>query len=102
MTVFVFGHRNPDTDAICSAIAYADFLRQTTMPDAVAACCGPANLRTEFALKRAGLSPPRIIMDVRPELEDVCKRSVVTARETDVFYEVYQLMDQHSLRSIPI
>ncbi|MGV3484632.1 MAG: putative manganese-dependent inorganic diphosphatase [Planctomycetaceae bacterium] len=102
MTVFVFGHRNPDTDAICSAIAYADYLRQTTIPDAVAACCGPANLRTEFALKRAGITPPRIIMDVRPELEDVCKLSVVTARESDVFYEVYQLMDQHSLRSIPV
>lgn len=102
MTVFVFGHRNPDTDAICSAIAYADYLRQTTIPDAVAACCGPANLRTEFALKQAGITPPRIIMDVRPELEDVCKLSVVTARESDVFYEVYQLMDQHSLRSIPV
>ncbi len=102
MTVFVFGHRNPDTDAICSAIAYADFLRQTTIPDAIAACCGPANLRTEFALKRAGIAPPRIIMDVRPELEDVCKLNVVSARETDVFYEVYQLMDKHSLRSIPI
>jgi len=102
MTVLVFGHRNPDTDAICSAIAYADFLRQTTMPDAVAACCGPANQRTEFALKRAGMPTPRIIMDVRPELEDVCNRDVVTARESDVFYEVYQLMDQHSLRSIPI
>jgi manganese-dependent inorganic pyrophosphatase len=102
MTVFVFGHRNPDTDAICSAIAYADFLRQTTIPDAVAACCGPANLRTEFALKKAGIQPPRIIMDVRPELEDICKKSVITARETDVFYEVYQVMGQHSLRSIPI
>ena len=41
-------------------------------------------------------------MDVRPELEDVCKRSVVTARETDVFYEVYKLMDEHSLRTIPV
>ncbi len=102
MTVFVFGHRNPDTDAICSAIAYADYLRHTTMPDAVAACCGPANLRTEFALKRAGITPPRIIMDVRPELEDICKLNVVTARETDVFYEVYQLMDQHGVRSIPV
>ena len=102
MTVYVFGHRNPDTDAICSAIAYADYLRQTTMPDAIAACCGPANLRTEFALKRAGITPPRIIMDVRPELEDVCKHTVVTARESDVFYEVYQLMNKHSLRSIPV
>ncbi|HBJ37936.1 MAG TPA: putative manganese-dependent inorganic diphosphatase [Planctomycetaceae bacterium] len=102
MTVFVFGHRNPDTDAICSAIAYADFLRRTGTPDAVAACCGPANQRTEFALKRAGLSPPRIIMDVRPELEDVCKREVVTAQETDVFYEVYQKMHEHSVRAIPV
>src|SRR5690606_35986089 len=102
MPVYVFGHRNPDTDAICSAIAYADFLRRTSMPDAVAACCGPANQRTEFALKRAGLNPPKIIMDVRPELEDICKRDVVTARETDVFYEVYQQMHAHSLRAIPV
>ena len=102
MTVFVFGHRNPDTDAICSAIAYADLLRRTGTPDAIAACCGPANQRTEFALKRAGLSPPRIIMDVRPELEDVCNREVVTALESDVFYEVYQRMHAHSLRAIPV
>jgi manganese-dependent inorganic pyrophosphatase len=102
MTVFVFGHRNPDTDAICSALAYADFLRRTGMPDAVAACCGPANQRTEFALKTAGLSPPRIIMDVRPEVEDICRRDVVTADESDVFYEVYQKMNAHELRAIPV
>jgi manganese-dependent inorganic pyrophosphatase len=102
MTVFVFGHRNPDTDAICSAIAYADFLRRTGVPDAVAACCGPANLRTEFALKQAGLNPPRIIMDVRPEVEDICRRDVVTAEQSDVFYEVYQKMHEHALRAIPV
>lgn len=102
MTVFVFGHRNPDTDAICSALAYADFLRRTGMPDAVAACCGPANQRTEFALKTAGLPAPRIIMDVRPEVEDICRRDVVTADESDVFYEVYQKMNAHELRAIPV
>ena len=47
MSLFVFGHRNPDTDAICSAIAYADLLRQTGKPDALAACCGAPNKRTE-------------------------------------------------------
>jgi manganese-dependent inorganic pyrophosphatase len=79
MSLFVFGHRNPDTDAICSAIAYAEYLRRTGRPDAVAACCGPPNQRTEFVLKRAGLAPPRIVMDVRPQLEDICRREVVTA-----------------------
>lgn len=102
MTVFVFGHRNPDTDAICSAIAYADYLRRTGTPEAVAACCGAANQRTEFALKQAGLSLPRIIMDVRPELDDICNRDVVTAEEDDVCYEVYQKMHQHSVRAIPV
>ncbi|MCX7406060.1 MAG: DHH family phosphoesterase, partial [Planctomycetia bacterium] len=46
MNLRVFGHRNPDTDAICSAIAYADLLQKTTRPDAQAACCGPPNKRT--------------------------------------------------------
>lgn len=79
MSVLVFGHRNPDTDAICSAIAYADLLRRTTRPDAVAACCGPPNKRTEYVLERAGVAPPRIIMDVRPSAEDLCRQAVVTA-----------------------
>ncbi|WP_404305051.1 putative manganese-dependent inorganic diphosphatase [Neorhodopirellula lusitana] len=102
MTVHVFGHRNPDTDAICSAIAYADYLRRTTRPDAIAACCGPPNERTEFALHQAGVPLPRIIMDVRPELDDICNREVVFARPTDVFYDVYKRMNEHGLRAIPV
>jgi len=102
MSLFVFGHRNPDTDAICSAIAYAEFLQLTTRPDAIAACCGAPNQRTEFALRRAGLQPPRIIMDLQPEIEDVCQRDVQVASIHDVFYEVYQKMDHHALRSIPV
>lgn len=102
MSVFVFGHRNPDTDAICSAIAYADLLQQTTRPDAVAACCGPPNKRTEYALDRAGLAPPRIIMDVRPSAEDLCRRDVVTASFGESFHEVYQRMQAADLRALPV
>ena len=40
--IFVIGHRNPDTDAICSAIGYAEFKRRTGMPEAV---CRRAVLR---------------------------------------------------------
>ncbi|TWU07479.1 putative manganese-dependent inorganic diphosphatase [Stieleria varia] len=102
MSLLVFGHRNPDTDAICSAIAYADFLRRTTRPDAVAACCGAPNERTEFALQKAGVSPPRIIMDVRPVIEDVCQRDVTVAKSDEVFFDVYRRMDERGLRSIPV
>jgi len=102
MSVLVFGHRNPDTDAICSAIAYADLLQRTTRPDAVAACCGPPNNRTEFALRRAGVAAPRIVMDVRPQVEDVCRRDIVTASFGEVFHEAYQRMKQSDLRAIPV
>lgn len=102
MTVLVFGHRNPDTDAICSAIAYADLLQQTTRPEAIAASCGTPNKRTEYLLRRAKVAPPRLVMDVRPEVEDVCQRNVTTASYGDVFYEVYQRMKEHDLRAIPV
>lgn len=102
MSVLVFGHRNPDTDAICSAIAYADLLQKTTRPDAIAACCGTPNKRTEYVLKQSKLAAPRMVMDVRPEVEDVCQKHVVTARYGDVFYNVYQQMHAKELRAIPI
>ncbi len=102
MPVFVFGHRNPDTDAICAAISYADLLQQTSRPDAIAACCGAPNKRTEYALKIAQVPLPRIVMDVRPEVGDVCERSPVTADEDDVFFEVYEKMKSKDLRALPI
>ena len=102
MPVYVFGHRNPDTDAICSAIAYAELLQQTTRPDAVAACCGTPNARTEFALREAGVPAPRIVMDVRPEVEDVCDRDFATAYDDEVFFEVYKRLNENNLRAIPI
>jgi manganese-dependent inorganic pyrophosphatase len=102
MSTLVFGHRNPDTDAICSAIAYADLLRRTTRPDAVACCCGPPNKRTEYVLERAGLAAPRIVMDVRPQVEDVCRREVVTAAFGDAFHDVWQRMKDGDLRALPV
>jgi manganese-dependent inorganic pyrophosphatase len=102
MTVYVFGHRNPDTDAICSAIAYADFLQRTSRPDAVAACCGAPNQRTEYALKKARIAPPRIVMDVRPEVSDVCRRNPIVAWDDEVFAEVYERMNEHGIGAVPV
>jgi manganese-dependent inorganic pyrophosphatase len=102
MSLFVFGHRNPDTDAICSAIAYADLLRQTGKPDALAACCGAPNKRTEYVLRTADVAAPRIIMDVRPEVEDICRKETITASFGDAFFEAYRRMQEWDLRAIPV
>jgi manganese-dependent inorganic pyrophosphatase len=100
--LYVIGHRNPDTDAICSAIAYADLLRRTGHADALAAACGTANLRTKFVLQKAGLPHPRLIMDVRPTTGDICHRNVLAGRAEEPFMEVYRRMQQHRLKAIPI
>jgi manganese-dependent inorganic pyrophosphatase len=77
-------------------------LQQTHRPDAIAACCGTPNQRTEYVLKRCGLPAPRIVMDVRPEVIDLCAREPITAKRGEVFYEVYQRMKDHEVRAVPI
>jgi manganese-dependent inorganic pyrophosphatase len=74
--VLVIGHRNPDTDAICSAIGYAEFKRRTGMASAVAARCGDTNDRIDFVLKTFGVPAPRFVADVSPKVRDVMQAQV--------------------------
>ena len=80
--ILVIGHKNPDTDAICAAVGYAEYLRRTQYPEAVAACCGMTNARTKWALQQAGVDAPRLIMDVRPTAATICRRDVVSPDPT--------------------
>src|SRR5690348_10515140 len=66
--ILVIGHRNPDTDAICSAIGYAEFKRRTGMAGAVAARCGDTNDRIDFVLNTFGVPAPRFVADVSPKV----------------------------------
>src|SRR5919202_7112835 len=63
--VYVVGHRNPDTDSVCSAIAYAALRRATDLPGATPARLGPLNGETARALERCGVSAPPLLLDVR-------------------------------------
>ena len=102
MPVFVLGHKNPDTDAICSAIGYAEFLRQTRYPDAQAARCGEINARTQFALDRAGMPAPRLIMDVRPTAAQIARTEAISAQDDETVLEVFRRMQRHHVRAIPV
>ncbi|HLR42829.1 MAG TPA: manganese-dependent inorganic pyrophosphatase [Pseudogracilibacillus sp.] len=57
---FVFGHKNPDTDTICSAIVYADLKNQLGV-EAEAVRLGVVNKETEFVLEAAGIAAPKLI-----------------------------------------
>ncbi|MCX6885359.1 MAG: putative manganese-dependent inorganic diphosphatase [Verrucomicrobia bacterium] len=100
--VLVMGHRNPDTDAICSAIGYAEFKRRTGMPEAVAARCGDTNERIDFVLKSFGVPAPKFVSDVSPKVCDVMKRQVLSVSPAATAAEALGLMDEHNLRILPV
>ncbi len=100
--VFVIGHKNPDTDAICSALGYAEYLRRTRYPEARAACCGVLNARTRWVLQQAGVEEPALLMDVRPTAESICRRQVISAQTDVSFLEVYRQMTGHHIRCLPV
>nr|MCU0753000.1 DHH family phosphoesterase [Akkermansiaceae bacterium] len=83
---YVIGHKNPDTDAICSAIGYAALLRSTGEErDAIAARCGEISQRTKWVLERAGFEPPTLLTDVRTNAGMISHRKVIKVTTNDTF-----------------
>jgi manganese-dependent inorganic pyrophosphatase len=100
--ILVIGHRNPDTDAICSAIAYADFKRRTGLAEAIAARCGDTNDRIDFVLETFRMPPPKFIADVSPKVADVMQRKILSVRPEATAADALRLMDEKNLRILPV
>jgi manganese-dependent inorganic pyrophosphatase len=81
MTVLVIGHRNPDMDAVASAIGFAWLLNQLKPGSCTAACAGQINAQTKFALEKFGLPVPPIVSDIRPRVSDVTEGTTPLRRE---------------------
>jgi manganese-dependent inorganic pyrophosphatase len=100
--ILVIGHKNPDTDAICSAIGYAEFKRRTGMPEAEAARCGDTNDRIDFVLKTFGMLAPKFVADVSPKVSDVMQRRILSVAPEATAAEALRLMDEKNLRMLPV
>ncbi|MBE0540617.1 MAG: putative manganese-dependent inorganic diphosphatase [Verrucomicrobia bacterium] len=100
--ILVIGHRNPDTDAICSAIGYAEFKRRTGMPEAVAARCGDTNDRIDFVLRSFGVAAPKFVADVAPKVRDVMQTEVFSVTPGATAADALALMDEHDIRILPV
>ena len=100
---YVIGHKNPDTDAICSAIGYAALLRAVgEEPNAIAARCGEISQRTKWVLERAGLDVPTLITDVRTNAGMISHRDVVKVSVSDTFLTAYRRMLDAQIRCVPV
>ncbi len=69
--IYVVGHKNPDTDAVASAIGYAWLLRERDGADAIAARAGAINPQTRFALEEFGVPAPLLLEDASPRFKSI-------------------------------
>ncbi|HWD91302.1 MAG TPA: putative manganese-dependent inorganic diphosphatase [Verrucomicrobiae bacterium] len=100
--ILVIGHKNPDTDAICSAIGYAEFKRRTGTPEAVAARCGEVNDRIHFVLRTFGVAAPKLVTDVSPKVRDVMQAEVFSVTPEATAAKALRIMDEHDVRILPV
>lgn len=101
-TTYVIGHRNPDTDSICSAIAYARLRTLQGAPNVEPARSGDLNRQTEFVLDTLGVSRPRLLLDVYPRVRDVIRDEVITIPGDAPLSRALELFHAHSIRLLPV
>uniref|UniRef100_UPI00404B6E14 putative manganese-dependent inorganic diphosphatase n=1 Tax=Cephaloticoccus sp. TaxID=1985742 RepID=UPI00404B6E14 len=99
---YIIGHKNPDADAICSAIAYAAFKEQRGETGFVAARCGNSNTRIDTILQRFNQPLPYYLTDVSPRVHDLMISSVVSVQDNATCAEALEMIDRHGVSTLPI
>ncbi len=100
--VVVIGHRNPDTDSICSAIAYAELKNKTSDLVCEARRAGKMNQETEFVLKKFGVTPPRMCTDVNPKIRDVDYREMPGIPGSTSLRKAWSIMRDSRVDTLPV
>ena len=101
--VYVVGHKNPDTDSICSAIAYADFKSKTTHGKRyIPKRAGQINKETEFVLKKFEMEIPDFILDVGVQVRDLEMHTTPHVNSGMTILEMWKLMSEHNIATLPI
>ena len=99
--IYIIGHRNPDTDSICSAIGYAH-LKQALGENVVAARAGKINAETKYALEHFHMQQPLLLSDLYPRVKDVLLDCKIVVKQHDTLRQLGEIMRDHDLRSVPV
>ena len=101
--IFVIGHKNPDTDSICSAIAYADLKNKMTHESCyVPKRAGQLNEESRFVLEYFGVKTPEYVADVGTQVKDIEIRMTEGVDANISLKKAWQLMRQNNVVTLPI
>lgn len=100
--VYVIGHRNPDTDSICSAIAYADIKNRTQNGNFVAKRAGQINGETEYVLNRFGVRVPGYLPDAGTQVKEIDIHEIKGVRGNISVKRAWERMREENVVTLPI
>ncbi len=98
----VIGHKNPDTDSICSAICYADLKSRLTGEKFIPCRAGEVNSETAFVLERNGFEPPALIESLEPKIADVQFRRTDGIEAEISLKRAWEHMRDENIQTVPI
>ena len=103
--VYVVGHLNPDTDSICSAIAYANL--KNHLPGASEKIyeprrAGQINEETQHVLKSFGLKPPKLLSNLRVQVKDVDLRKIEGVKTSVPIKRAWEIMKEEKMKTLPV
>ncbi len=98
----VIGHKNPDTDSICSAICYADLKHKITGEEYLPCRAGELNSETAFVLEHFGIDPPSLIESLEPTIADVQYREIEGISSTVSLRNAWEHMRDNEVQTVPI
>jgi len=99
---YVIGHRNPDTDSIVSALAYAELKRQSGLDNCFAARAGKLTPQTEYILERFNVAAPEYISDLVPKIGYYIDKEPVVADERCSLWNALEIMEREHSKILPI
>lgn len=101
MKTYIFGHKNPDTDSVCSSIAYA-YLKQKLGMDAEPRVLGDLNLETKFVLKYFNVIEPRYLNDVKIQIRNMKYLTNTFINESSSLQEAFNMMHELNITGLPV
>lgn len=100
--IYVIGHKNPDTDSICSAIAYAYLKNKTDDKEYVAKRAGQVNEETQFVLDYFGMELPGYVNDIGTQIKDIEIRETEGVSREISLKRAWNLMKELNVVTLPI
>ena len=100
--VYIVGHKNPDTDSICSAIAYAELKKKITGDDYVAKRAGQINEETHYVLKKFKVDAPGLLQNVKLQVKDMDIHKISGVSPNVSIRDTWEKMKENNVKTLPV